>query len=42
MQADLILESIGYRSLPLPGAPFDEENGIMPNRFRSEHSTFQM
>ena len=33
MQADLVLESIGYRSLPLAGAPFDEQRGVIPNRY---------
>ena len=34
MQADLVLESIGYRSLPLAGAPFDEQRGVIPNRYQ--------
>ncbi len=27
----LVVRAIGYRSLPLPGLPFDERNGIIPN-----------
>ena len=34
MQADMVLESIGYRSLPLAGAPFDERRGVIPNRYQ--------
>ncbi|MPM16342.1 NADPH-ferredoxin reductase FprA [bioreactor metagenome] len=30
--ADLVLRSIGYRSTRLPGVPFDEERGVVPNR----------
>lgn len=29
--ADLVLVSIGYRSLPMPGAPFDMGRGIILN-----------
>lgn len=29
--AQLVLSSIGYRGLPLPGVPFDEARGIIPN-----------
>jgi adrenodoxin-NADP+ reductase len=29
--ADLVLKSIGYRSLPMEGAPFDATRGIIPN-----------
>lgn len=32
MQADMVLSSIGYRSVPLAGAPFDARLGILPNR----------
>ncbi|HVO69438.1 MAG TPA: FAD-dependent oxidoreductase [Aggregatilineaceae bacterium] len=27
----LVFRSIGYRGMPLPDVPFDEENGIIPN-----------
>lgn len=27
----LVVRAIGYRSLPLPGLPFDERNGVIPN-----------
>ncbi|KZM69836.1 FAD-dependent oxidoreductase [Nocardia terpenica] len=26
-----VLRSIGYRSVPIPGVPFDEQHGIIPN-----------
>jgi len=29
--ASLVVTSIGYRSVPLPGAPFDEVRGVVPN-----------
>ncbi|MGC4935611.1 FAD-dependent oxidoreductase [Gordonia sp. DT30] len=29
--ADLVVRSIGYRSVPIPGLPFDETRGIFPN-----------
>ena len=32
VEAQLVLESIGYRSLPLPGVPFDEQQGVVANR----------
>ncbi|MCS6924651.1 MAG: NADP oxidoreductase, partial [Candidatus Binatia bacterium] len=28
----MIFRSIGYKGVPLPGVPFDERNGIVPNR----------
>ncbi|KAK9830361.1 hypothetical protein WJX72_011281 [[Myrmecia] bisecta] len=31
LKADLVLESIGYRSVPLDGVPFDQDAGIVPN-----------
>ena len=31
LDAQLVLESIGYKSFPLAGAPFDERKGIIPN-----------
>lgn len=31
LDAQLVLESIGYKSFPLSGAPFDESRGIIPN-----------
>ena len=27
-----VIRAIGYRSLPLPGVPFDHRNGVIPNR----------
>lgn len=32
LAAQLVLESIGYKSYPLDGAPFDHRNGIIPNK----------
>ncbi|KAL6781621.1 ARH1 [Auxenochlorella protothecoides x Auxenochlorella symbiontica] len=32
LPADLVLKSIGYRSIPVPGLPFDAERGVVPNR----------
>jgi ferredoxin--NADP+ reductase len=29
---DMIFRSIGYKGHPLPGIPFDERDGIIPNR----------
>jgi ferredoxin/flavodoxin---NADP+ reductase len=29
--ADLVFRAIGYRGVPLPGVPFDEQRGIIPN-----------
>ncbi|MGH8247181.1 MAG: NADP oxidoreductase, partial [Gammaproteobacteria bacterium] len=29
--AGLVFRSIGYRGVPIPGVPFDERNGIIPN-----------
>jgi ferredoxin--NADP+ reductase len=31
LPAGLVLSSIGYRGRPLPGVPFDEDAGIIPN-----------
>ncbi|KAK9822433.1 hypothetical protein WJX74_007441 [Apatococcus lobatus] len=31
LQCDMILGSIGYCSVPLPGVPFDSRKGIIPN-----------
>lgn len=31
LDAQLVLESIGYKSFPLSGAPFDDRMGIIPN-----------
>ena len=31
LDAQLVLESIGYKSYPLSGAPFDDAKGIIPN-----------
>ena len=32
LPADLVLQSIGYRSEPMRGVPFDAKAGIIPNR----------
>ncbi len=29
--AGIVLRSVGYRGLPLPGVPFDEARGVIPN-----------
>jgi ferredoxin--NADP+ reductase len=29
--ADLVFRAIGYRGIPLPGVPFDERGGVIPN-----------
>ena len=31
LQAQLLLRSVGYRGLPLPGVPFDERAGVIPH-----------
>lgn len=31
VNAQMVLRSVGYRGLPLPGVPFDEEEGVIPN-----------
>src|SRR5947207_869187 len=32
LQAGLLFRAIGYRGIPLPGVPFDEQRGLIPNR----------
>ncbi len=32
LTAQLVLESIGYKSHPIEGAPFDDRRGIIPNK----------
>ncbi|MCA8978201.1 MAG: FAD-dependent oxidoreductase [Planctomycetes bacterium] len=32
LEADLVFKAIGYRGEPVPGVPFDERNGIVPNQ----------
>lgn len=32
LEAQLVLESIGYKSYPIAGAPFDDRNSIIPNK----------
>jgi ferredoxin--NADP+ reductase len=32
LPAQLLLRSVGYRGLPLPGVPFDERSGVIPNQ----------
>ena len=29
--ANMVLRSVGYRGVPIPGLPFDDERGIVPN-----------
>jgi ferredoxin--NADP+ reductase len=31
LPAQLLLRSVGYRGLPLPGVPFDERSGVIPH-----------
>lgn len=31
LRADLLFKAIGYRGVPCPGVPFDEQKGIVPN-----------
>lgn len=31
VEAQMVLRSVGYRGLPLPGLPFDEAAGVIPN-----------
>jgi ferredoxin--NADP+ reductase len=31
IDAQLLLRAVGYRGLPLPGLPFDERTGVVPN-----------
>jgi ferredoxin--NADP+ reductase len=31
LPCQMVLRSVGYRSLPLPGVPFDEESGTIPS-----------
>jgi len=31
LPADLVFKAIGYRGVPVPGVPFDERKGIVPN-----------
>ncbi|MCQ4041822.1 FAD-dependent oxidoreductase [Streptantibioticus rubrisoli] len=31
IEAQLVLRSVGYRGVPLPGLPFDAERGVVPN-----------
>lgn len=32
IDCELVLRAVGYRGNPLPGVPFDEDRGIIPNR----------
>lgn len=32
LPATAVIRAIGYRSVPLPGVPFDEDAGLIPNR----------
>jgi ferredoxin--NADP+ reductase len=31
IDAQMVLRSVGYRGLPIPGLPFDERSGTVPN-----------
>jgi ferredoxin--NADP+ reductase len=31
LPVELVFRAVGYRSIPLPGIPFDERNGLVPN-----------
>lgn len=31
LPCDLVFRSIGYRGIPMPGVPFDEKRGVIPN-----------
>jgi len=31
IEASLVLRAVGYRGIPIPGAPFDDKRGIVPN-----------
>jgi ferredoxin/flavodoxin---NADP+ reductase len=31
LPADMVLRSVGYRGVPIPGLPFDQERGVIPN-----------
>ncbi len=33
LECQMVLGSIGYCSVPLPGVPFDPTRGIVPNRY---------
>jgi adrenodoxin-NADP+ reductase len=37
LSVELVLVSIGYRSLPVQGAPFDSSRGIIPNQAGRVH-----
>ena len=31
LPADMVLRSVGYRGVQIPGLPFDDEGGVIPN-----------
>jgi ferredoxin--NADP+ reductase len=31
LDVEMVLRSVGYRGLPMPGLPFDEHSGVVPN-----------
>ena len=35
LPAEMVLRSVGYRAVPLPGLPFDERAGVVPHAVRS-------
>jgi ferredoxin--NADP+ reductase len=32
VEAQMVLRSVGYRGVPFPGLPFDEDKGVIPNQ----------
>ena len=37
LPAQLVVRAVGYRSLPLPGLPFDEAAGVVPHEAGRVH-----
>lgn len=33
LKCDVLIKSIGYKSLEMPGVPFDNKRNIIPNQF---------
>ena len=31
LPTDMVLRSVGYRGVPIPGLPFDDKRGVIPN-----------
>ncbi len=34
--ADFVVSAVGYRASPIPGVPFDEDRGLIPNEVRAD------